>query len=122
MNRGQDAKLIYILLIAAAVQAATPDTSSLVSVNGLWLLLPEIARPEESIDDDQVPDEVCEPAARVIDTIASHIDQLKRDFHVGWKLVEIVEPSIDPSFPSRTPDPARLGFVISPPFLCRFDC
>lgn len=122
MNHGRNPRLFVILLFSAAVQAATPDPWSLASASGLWLFLPAIAQPDQPLDDDDSPDEVCEPAARQIDAIASHVDQLRRDFHLSWKIAEVVEPTTCSLPPLENHEIASRHTPISPPLLCRFDC
>ncbi len=122
MNHGRFTRFILIVLfLSAAFQAVTPDPGSLASLNGLWLLMPVIAQPDQPLDDDDSPDEVCEPAARQMDAITAQVDQLRCGFHLPSGITTAVAPT------GLIPLEARCAAAdspisISPPLLCRFDC
>jgi hypothetical protein len=59
-----------VLLIATAIQGATPDAQDLASIKPLWLLCRLLARPDTLSDDDGLPDDVCGPMSTEMDLIA----------------------------------------------------
>jgi hypothetical protein len=63
---------LQLLLIAAAIQGATPDAQDLASTKPLWLLCRLVASPDTLSDDDQLPDDVCKPMSAEMDVVTRH--------------------------------------------------
>jgi hypothetical protein len=53
---------LRLVLIACAIQAATPDAHDIASVRSLRFFFPFLAVAGSLADDDELPDEVCGPA------------------------------------------------------------
>jgi hypothetical protein len=49
------------LLITLAIHGITPDAKDLASINALKLLWPAATGADQKVDDDEFPDDVCEP-------------------------------------------------------------
>lgn len=62
---------LQLLLITAAIQGATPDAHDLASIKPLWLLCRLVASPHTLLDDDQLPDDVCNPMSAEMDAVVS---------------------------------------------------
>jgi hypothetical protein len=63
---------LHVLLIAAAIQGATPDAQDLASIKPLWLICRVLVQPDTLSEDDELPDEVCEPMSAEMDAITRH--------------------------------------------------
>jgi hypothetical protein len=61
---------LHILLIASAIQAVTPDAQDLASLNPLRILCRSLAERDTLADDDELPDDACEPMSAEIDVVA----------------------------------------------------
>ena len=53
---------LHVLLIALAIQGISPDAENVASINALKLLCPLLADADHMVDEDEFPDDVCEPA------------------------------------------------------------
>jgi hypothetical protein len=55
--------LRVLLLVALAIQGITPDSRDVASINALIVLCPGLSIIGQSVDEDEFPDDVCEPIA-----------------------------------------------------------
>jgi hypothetical protein len=63
MDQGRlfQAFCLQILLLALAIQGITPDAEDLASVNALKFFCPALTDPDTTVEEDEFPDDVCEP-------------------------------------------------------------
>ncbi len=54
-------------MIALTIQGITPDTKNFASINALKLLWPAITDADHMVDEDDFPDDLCEPVRVDID-------------------------------------------------------
>jgi hypothetical protein len=66
-GRRSQAFCLHILLIALAIQGITPDSNDLASINALKLFCPRLTDADQMVDEDEFPDDVCEPVRVQID-------------------------------------------------------
>jgi hypothetical protein len=65
---------LQILLIALAIQGITPDAGDLASVNALKLFCPALTDSDQPVNDDDFPDDVCEPLLIETDFDLCHLE------------------------------------------------
>jgi hypothetical protein len=114
---------LRIVLIALAIQGITPDGNDLASINTLKLLCPSLIDADQMLDEDEFPDDVCEPVQRGIDSGRCQRTDRNELVYAGAAAAESqlgTTRSGSPPFAARRAMLNRMGALIDS--LCRLNC